>query len=312
MTILITGGAGFIGSNLADEFVRLGHRVLIVDNLSTGRREHINPKALFFEMDIRDARVADLLRDHRVEAICHHAAQMDVRRSVAEPIFDAEVNVLGMLNLLEGAVRSGVRKFVFASTGGAIYGEQDYFPADELHIQRPCSPYGITKLTGEKYLFFYRQTHRIEYVALRYANVYGPRQNPHGEAGVVAIFAKKLLAGEQPVINGSGDQTRDYVFVKDVVKANVAALAFPGSDSFNVGTGVETSVNELFRQLLSLCESSAREVHGEAKPGEQQRSVLDCRKAMRILQWQPDHSLQDGLRLTVEYFKNQRQSSRTS
>lgn len=302
MNILVTGGAGFIGSNVVDEFIRLGHRVVVVDNLSTGRRALVNPDAAFVEMDIRDAQIGSVLKDHAIEVICHHAAQIDVRKSVSDPMYDAQVNIMGMLNLLEQARRGDVKKILFASTGGAIYGDQEYFPADEEHPLRPCSPYGIAKLSCEKYLHYYRLTYGLDYVALRYGNVYGPRQNPHGEAGVVAIFAKKLLAREQPVIHGPGGQTRDYVFVQDVVAANVAALTHPVSDQFNIGTGRETTVNELFHRLNKLCGNHAREVHGDAKAGEQQRSVLNCSRAKAALGWEPQFDLEEGLRRTVAYF----------
>ncbi len=305
MNILITGGAGFIGSNNADAMIEQGHRVVILDNLITGKKENIHPKAVFYEMDIRDVKIENIFYKEKIDVICHYAAQMDVRKSVADPIFDANVNVLGMLNLLQMAVKHRVKKFVFASTGGAIYGEQDYFPADESHPMRPCSPYGITKLTGEKYLFFYQQTYGLNYVVLRYANVYGPRQNPHGEAGVVAIFCAKMLHGEQPVINGDGKQTRDYVYIDDVVAANLAALKHETSDFFNIGTGIETDVNTLFRVLRDELKSPAEESHGEAKPGEQQRSVLNYGKAERILGWTPKTDVQTGLRQTARFFRDQ-------
>jgi UDP-glucose 4-epimerase len=224
---------------------------------------------------------------------------------VADPVFDASVNVVGVLTLLEAAVRTGVRRFVFASSGGAIYGEQDYFPADEAHPTRPISPYGVAKLTTEQYLFFYKAVYGLDSVALRYANVYGPRQNPEGEAGVVAIFAVKMLKGEQPVINGDGKQTRDYVFVGDVVRANVLALTARSSAIFNVGTGIESDVNQLFAVLRTLTGSSCAERHAEAKKGEQLRSVLDFGKLQRELGWSPTVSLTDGIRMTVEYFRNQ-------
>jgi UDP-glucose 4-epimerase len=228
---------------------------------------------------------------------------MDVRRSVSDPKFDASVNVLGGLTIFEAARQFGVKKIIFSSTGGAIYGEQDYFPADEEHPVRPLSPYGITKLVTEKYLFYYKQVHGIEHVVLRYANVYGPRQNPHGEAGVVAIFAKKLLKGESPVINGDGKQTRDYTFVGDVVKASVLALNYPGSNIFNIGTGIETDVNELFRILRGWLNPTCAENHGPAKQGEQRRSVISYKKIERELGWKPLVELSEGLRLTAEYFK---------
>jgi UDP-glucose 4-epimerase len=228
---------------------------------------------------------------------------MDVRRSVDDPKFDASVNALGTVNLLENCTKYNVKKVIFASTGGAVYGEQNTFPADEQHPTWPICPYGITKLTGEKYLFYYQAIHHLPHIILRYANVYGPRQNPHGEAGVVAIFALRLLNGEQPVINGDGMQTRDYVFIDDLVRANVLALTHDSSDVFNIGTAVETDVNEIFRILNETTGAHVPEEHGPAKAGEQQRSCLSYAKIEHVLGWKPAVSLTDGLRQTVEYFK---------
>lgn len=304
MKILVTGGAGFIGSHIVDEYLRLGHQVVILDNLITGRKRNINPAAKFYEADIRDvAAVREIFEREKFDVLNHHAAQMDVRKSVEDPMYDASVNVIGALTLFENCVRTGVKRVLFASSGGAIYGEQDYFPADELHPTRPISPYGITKLTTEHYLYYYKVVYGIDSVSLRYANIYGPRQNPHGEAGVVAIFTTKLLAGQQPIINGDGKQTRDYVFVGDVVRANVLALNCEGSQVLNIGTGVESDVNQLFHHLKKSAGSSAEEKHGEAKKGEQTRSVLSYSKIATQLGWQPTVSLQEGLQQTVEYFR---------
>ena len=245
MKILITGGAGFIASNIADRYLELGHEVVIVDSLITGRRKNVPEAAKFYEIDICDEKIKNIFEMERPDIVNHHAAQMDVRKSVADPAYDAGVNILGTINLLQNCVKYKVKKFIFASTGGAIYGEQDYFPADEKHPNQPLSPYGITKLSCEKYLFFYNDTFGLNYTVLRYANVYGPRQNPHGEAGVVAIFSQRMLRKEQPVINGEGTQTRDYVFVGDVVKANELALTGGDQKIYNIGTGIETDVNEL-------------------------------------------------------------------
>ncbi len=304
MKILVTGGAGFIGSHLADAFLTLGHEVVIVDNLITGQRDNIPPRAKFYEADIRSAEMAAIFAQEKFHAVCHQAAQMDVRKSVADPRYDAEVNILGTLNLLEQARETGVQKFIFASSGGAMYGEQEQFPAAEEHRTWPASPYGITKLTCEKYIAFFGQNYNMKYVLLRYANVYGPRQSPHGEAGVVAIFTSRLLAGQHPVINGDGKQTRDYVYVHDVVKANVAALNYARSDYFNIATGVETDVNELFQLLNRATGGRASEQHGPAKAGEQMRSVLDASKARRLLGWQPAMPIQQGLADTVHWFQN--------
>ncbi len=304
MKILVTGGAGFIASHVTDAYINAGHSVVIIDNLSMGLKENINPKAKFYQLDIRDEKVKDIFEQEKFDVVNHHAAQMDVRKSVDDPMFDASVNVVGVLNLLENCKKFGVKKFIFASTGGAIYGEQDYFPADENHPVRPLSPYGITKLATEKYLFYYEQVFGLPYVVLRYANVYGPRQNPHGEAGVVAIFAKKMLEGGQPQINGDGKQTRDYVFVSDVVRANLLALNYGKSDIFNIGTGIETDVNLLFNEIKKLTNSKCDELHAPAKLGEQLRSVLDTKKIEKELSWKPKYSIEEGLRLTVEFFKN--------
>ena len=304
MKILVTGGAGFIGSHVADAFIEQGHDVVIVDNLSMGNEKNINPRARFVKLNIQDPEIFALFEKEKFDVIDHHAAQMDVRLSVADPIFDATNNILGTINLLQAAVKYGVKKFIFVSSGGAIYGEHDYFPADEEHPTRPLSPYGITKLTGEKYLYFYHHVHQLNFVILRYANIYGPRQNPKGEAGVIAIFASRLLTGGQPVINGNGLQTRDYVYVGDVVKANLKALDYKGNDYFNIGTGIETNVNELFHHVNHLTNANAKEAHGPAQPGEQLRSVLNNQKAKKILSWTPQVSLKEGLANTVEFFRN--------
>jgi UDP-glucose 4-epimerase len=306
MKILVTGGAGFIGSHIVDAYLRLGHQVVIVDNLITGRARNINPAATFYEADIRDATtMREIFDREKPDVLNHHAAQMDVRKSVEDPMYDASVNVIGALTLFENCVRTGVKRVLFASSGGAIYGEQEYFPADELHPTRPISPYGITKLVTEQYLYYYKTVYGMDSVSLRYANIYGPRQNPHGEAGVVAIFTTKLLAGDQPIINGEGKQTRDYVFVDDVVHANVLALNSTGSNIFNIGTGIETDVNQLFHQLKKSAKASAEEKHGEAKKGEQMRSVLSSAHVERRLGWKPSVTLAEGLQRTVDYFRIQ-------
>lgn len=304
MKILVTGGAGFIGSHIVDACIERGHQVTIVDNLSTGRRNNVHPRANFQEIDIRDTvPLHRVMEDGRFDAVCHQAAQMNVRKSVDDPAYDASVNLIGMLNLLEGCVKTGVRKVVFASSGGAIYGEQDVFPADEAHSTRPISPYGVAKLATEQYLFYYKAVHGIDAVSLRYANVYGPRQNPEGEAGVVSVFATRMLKGEPAFINGTGKQTRDYVFVGDVVRANLFALDHRGFDCFNIGTGIETDVIALFRKIRDLTGSDIQEEHAPAKKGEQLRSVLDYGKMSRTFGWKPEVSLEDGLRVTVDFFR---------
>jgi UDP-glucose 4-epimerase len=303
LNILVTGGAGFIGSHIVDAYVAKGHNVIVVDDLSSGYAENVNQKAKFYKLDIRDSGISQIFRRHSIDVVNHLASQMDVRRSVADPLLDASVNVLGGLNVFENARLAGVKKIIFSSSGGGIYGEQNYFPADEEHSARPLSPYGITKLVTEKYLYFYKEVYGISHVILRYANVYGPRQNPQGEAGVIAIFARKMLQGETPTINGDGRQTRDYTYVGDVVKSNLLALDRSNSDIFNIGTGVETSVNEVFHMLRGMLNPSCPEIHGSAKIGETLRSVLDHGKIRRVCGWRPDISLSEGLRETVEYFK---------
>ena len=303
MNILVTGGAGFIASHIADAYIAEGHKVIIVDNLSTGFLENINPKAKFYQLDIRSEKLEDVFQKEKIDVVNHLAAQMDVRRSVSDPKFDASVNVLGGLNIFESARKHRVKKIIFSSTGGAIYGEQDNFPADEEHPTRPLSPYGISKLCIEKYLYFYKAVYGINHVILRYANVYGPRQNPHGEAGVVAIFCAKMLNGEQPVINGDGKQTRDYTFIGDVVNANLLALKYDGSNIFNIGTSIESDVNKLFLELRRHLNPVCMEKHAPAKAGEQQRSVISYKKIENELGWKPVVNLEEGLQLTAEYFR---------
>ncbi len=270
--VLVTGGAGFIGSHLVDAYLERGWRVSVVDDLSTGKRENLNPRAEFHEADIREFDIGPLKPD----VVSHHAAQMDVRRSVADPVFDASVNVVGSVRLLQQCVDAGVKRFIFGSTGGAIYGEPDYVPQDENHPLRPMSPYGCAKLAVEYYMNYFRQVHGLSTVALRYANVYGPRQNPHGEAGVVAIFMERMLRGERAVINGTGEQTRDYVYVGDVVAANLAVTEREDLiGAYNVGTGVETSVNALYAELARVLGVTGEPRHAPAKAGEQMRSVLE-------------------------------------
>lgn len=303
MRILVTGGAGFIGSHITDRLVLEGHSVSIIDNLSTGKEDNLNKEAKFYKMDIVNPRIERIFKKERPELICHLAAQMDVRRSVADPLYDAQTNILGMLNLLENAVRYGTRKVIFASTGGAVYGEEAPLPTSEDHPPQPLSPYGISKLTGEHYLFFYKQTYGLNYIVLRFANVYGPRQDPFGEAGVVAIFTQKMLRNEQPVINGNGMQTRDYVYVEDVVDAVTASVYSEATDIFNVGTGIETSVNELFNLLKDINGNNLKEVHGPAKKGEQARSCLSCDKIKKTLEWEPGTPIKEGLARTVDFFR---------
>src|SRR6516225_6164057 len=264
MKILITGGAGFIGSHVVDAVVATkAHDLAVLDDLSSGKRERLDPSVRFHHADIRNADEVRLIMDReRPEVLMHLAAQIDVRKSVAEPAFDAEVNISGFLNLMEAGREKGLKRVIFASTGGAIYGEQENFPCDEQHRCRPVSPYGVAKLSTEAYLFFYKMQYGIDYAALRYSNVYGPRQDPHGEAGVVAIFCGRILEDRPVTIYGDGKQTRDYVFVGDVVRANVAAVASAVSGPFNIGTGIETDVNQLYATLAKGAGASRAPEYG--------------------------------------------------
>ncbi|TKJ41738.1 UDP-glucose 4-epimerase [candidate division LCP-89 bacterium B3_LCP] len=302
MKILVTGGAGFIGSHVVDLFVQNGHEVVILDNLSTGKADNVPDGVRLIEMDITNPDLDAIFARENFDAVNHHAAQIDVRISVNDPVFDAQVNILGSLNILECCLRHGVKKVQFASTGGALYGEQDYFPADEEHPIRPLSPYGIAKNTIERYLYYYHQVHGLEYAAMRYANVYGPRQNPHGEAGVVAIFCDRLIAGKEAVINGDGKQTRDYVYVGDVARASLLTLEPSLNTSMNIGTAVESDVNDIFRNLNAAGGFNVPEKHGPAKKGEQMRSVISWEKAKEVLRWEPTVYLEEGLKLTMEFF----------
>jgi UDP-glucose 4-epimerase len=301
--ICVTGGAGFIGSHVSEALVHDGHQVLILDDLSSGRKENVPEGAELVVADIRSDEAARLIIDRKVEILVHHAAQMDVRRSVADPRFDADVNIGGLLNLLEAARVGSVQQVVFASTGGAIYGEQDVFPADEGHPVRPLSPYGVSKLASERYLYFYNQQYGLDVSCLRYANIYGPRQSPHGEAGVVAIFAHKLLADVQPIINGDGMQTRDYVYVGDVVRANLAVLGLPGFRTYNIGTGVETDVNELFDTLRRAIACGPPADHGPAKAGEQMRSCITSGLIEEELGLRVGTPFDEGIRMTADWFR---------
>jgi len=301
--IVVTGGAGFIASHLVDAFLERGHEVHVFDDLSTGQLTNLDAKAALHKVDIAEKEAASLIEQIKPDILSHHAAQMDVRHSVADPTFDARVNILGFINLLESSKNAGVKKVIFASSGGAVYGEQEVFPAPEGHATQPASPYGVSKRAGELYLSYYQQAFGLPYIALRYANVYGPRQSAKGEAGVVAIFLSLLLSGKTPIINGDGRQTRDYVYVGDVVAANVAAVDSSFVGPINIGTGVETDVVTIFQHLRDALGSSGEAQHGPAKPGEQRRSCLDTSRAAQVLGWRPQMALKDGLQNTATYYR---------
>jgi UDP-glucose 4-epimerase len=299
---LVTGGAGFIGSHITDALLDAGHTVMVVDDLSRGRREQVNPAATFVALDITSEALAGVFAEAHPDVVFHAAAQIDVRESVRDPLHDADVNVVGTVNVLRAAVDAGARRVIFASSGGAIYGDTDVLPTPEEHPCRPESPYGTAKLCAEAYGGTFSRQSGLEFVGLRYANVYGPRQDPHGEAGVVAIFATRLVRGNAVVINGDGAQTRDYVHVHDVVRANLAAVDGPAG-VYNIGTGVETDVNTLYRMLAAASGVSAAAEHGPAKPGEQRRSCLDTTAAREHLGWNATVSFADGVQSTVDYFR---------
>ena len=306
MKVLVTGGAGFIGSHVADVLIAAGHDVVVLDDLSSGQVGYLPAKARFYQMSVGSPWLGELFRIEKPDAVVHQAAQASVQRSVADPVFDATVNVIGTTTLLEASAEHGVRRFVYASTGGALYGDADVTPTPEDYPTLPVSPYGASKLAAEVYLRTFHALHGLSYAALRYANVYGPRQNPHGEAGVIAIFAGRLLGGDTARINGDGRQTRDFVYVGDVADANARALTADAVGSFNVGTGVETDITTIFQLLRRLTGSNQPEEHGPPLPGEQRRSVVDARKIEKVLGWKPKTSLEAGLETTVRYFREGR------
>lgn len=306
MKFLVTGGAGFIGSNVVDGLIEAGYEVVVVDNLITGKRENVNPRAKFYKVDITSPDLEEVFERERPDYVNHHAAQMNVRKSVDDPMYDAEVNVLGSVNLLELCRRYEVKKVIYASTGGAVYGEPQYLPVDEGHPINPLSPYGVTKHTVEHYLYFYGANYGLRYTILRYPNIYGPRQDPHGEAGVVAIFTEKMLRNERPTIFGDGTQTRDYVYVGDVVTANLLAIDKGDGEIYNVGTGVETSVNELFELLKEAIGVDLEPIYGERRLGEVYRIAITNDKIYRDFGWKPQTTLKEGLHKTIEYYRRVR------
>jgi UDP-glucose 4-epimerase len=303
MKILVTGGAGFIASHVVDAYIQAGHQVVIVDDLSTGKKENLNPKAKFYKMSILDKKLEGLLRREKIQAVNHQAAQIKVGASMENPPFDVKINVLGSVQLFESCRRAGVKKVIYASSGGAMYGEADKGPMDEETLARPFSVYGASKLSVEHYLDVFAQNFGLKYVTLRYANVYGPRQDALGEGGVVAIFTYCMMNGGKFRIYGDGLHVRDYVYVKDVARANLLALSYPKNDAFNIGTGVKTTTSELFEKLAKASGYSKPAKHGLSRLGDLRKSVLDASKAGRLLKWKPKYDLATGLKETVEYYR---------
>lgn len=303
MKILVTGGAGFIGSHIVDSYLALGHEVVVVDNLVTGKKEYVNANAKFYEIDVRDDEMEEVFAEENPELVSHHAAQMDISKSVAEPVYDADVNILGSLKVIQYAINSGVRKIIFASTGGAIYGEPKKLPVSETHLQEPTSPYGVAKRTIEGYLFAFGKYSNLDYTVLRYANVYGPRQNAKGEAGVCAIFTGNLLADTKCVLYGHGSPVRDYIYVADVVTANVLAIDKGSKGTYNLGTGIGTTVKEIYELLQKYTGNKKEPQLEELRNGELQGIYLDSTKAKEELGWESKVNLKEGLQQTVEYFR---------
>ncbi|ABQ46437.1 NAD-dependent epimerase/dehydratase [Thermotoga petrophila RKU-1] len=305
MNVLVTGGAGFIGSHVVDKLIENGYGVIVVDNLSSGKVENLNRNALFYEQSIEDEEMMERIFSlHRPEYVFHLAAQASVAISVREPVRDAETNIIGSLVLLEKSIKHGVKKFIFSSTGGAIYGENvKVFPTPETETPHPISPYGIAKYSIEMYLEFFAREYGLKYTVLRYANVYGPRQDPYGEAGVVAIFTERMLRGEEVHIFGDGEYVRDYVYVDDVVRANLLAMEKGDNEVFNIGTGRGTTVNQLFKLLKEITGYDKEPVYKPPRKGDVRKSILDYTKAKEKLGWEPKIPLEEGLKLTVEYFR---------
>jgi UDP-glucose 4-epimerase len=301
MKILVTGGAGFIGSNLVDRLIELGHSVMVVDNLSTGKRSNLHPKAEFSEMDITDPKLSEIFDEFSPECVFHLAAQVDVRKSVQDPMHDARSNILGTIHLLDLSTRYKIKKFIFSSSGGVIYGETPE-PAGEETAPNPISPYGVAKLAGEGYITCFGEWNNLDYSILRYANVYGPRQDPKGEAGVVSIFIGQLVHKEKSVLYGNGELERDYIYVDDVVRANVLCIEKGSRSTYNIGTGISTSVKGLYHAISETTKTKNEIEFAPKRPGELERNVLDCKKAKRDLGWEPGTDLKKGLEKTYQWF----------
>lgn len=312
MKILLTGGAGFIGSNIVDALINLGHEVAVVDNLSSGFQKNINPQARFYQLSICDKQLSEVFKREKPEVVNHHAAQIDVRKSAEDPVADAHDNILGSLNVITNCLDFGVKRILYASSGGAVYGDVNYLPADENHPVNPISQYGVSKHAVEHYLYLYSAMYGLEYVALRYANVYGPRQSPLGEAGVVAIFSTQMLTGKQPIIFGPGDKTRDYTHVSDIVEANIRALDRGTNAVLNIGTGVETSDQTVFDTLAEVLEYKEPPIYAPVRKGEVYRICLACSKAREELGWSAQISFKEGIEKTAEYYRKLARESQSN
>lgn len=315
--VLVTGGAGFIGSHIVDGYLKEGYQVVVIDDLSGGKRENLNKKAKFYQMDINDIKVAEIFAEEQFDLVNHHAAQIDLRTSVKKPLLDAKINILGTLNLLENCLKHKVRNFIFISSGGAIYGQPEEIPVDEYYPKNPLSPYAVAKHTMEHYLYYYRQIFALNYLALRYANVYGPRQDPFGEAGVIAIFSQRMLKKDRPTILGDGEQLRDYIYIDEVIDINMLAsqkieslnkkrVSSPDDLSYNVGIGKGNSVNFLYRVLAEITDFQEKPIYAPGKKGDIRKIYLDTEKAKKELGWQAKLELRDGLKKTVKWFKERK------
>lgn len=306
MKIMVTGGAGFIGSNTVDALINRGDEVVVIDNLSTGFEKNINSKAKFYNIDIRNKKIEDIFKEEKPEIVMHLAAQMDVRISIKRPIFDSEINIGGTINLLENCIKYNVKKIIYSNTGGALYGDVDekQIPIDENYPINPMSQYGISKHTVEHYLYLYNKNYGLDYTSLRYANIYGDRQDPKGEAGVVAIFTEKMMKNENPIIFGDGEQTRDYIYVKDVVNANLLALKTGNNKSFNIGSGIQTSVLDIFSILKNELKFNGDPIFELERPGEVKYIALNSDKALKEMGWKIENNFEEGIKKTVNYYKH--------
>lgn len=301
MKILVTGGAGFIGSNIVDKLISLGYKTVVVDNLSTGNKENINSNTKFYQLDITSPNMEDIFEQEEITHVIHHAAQIDVQHSIQDPLFDIKNNIMGTVNLLENCKDYGVKKIVYASSA-AVYGEPDYLPVDEEHPIKAMSPYGISKHTPEHYIKMYKQLYGLDYTILRYANVYGPRQDPKGEGGVISIFVDKMLSGEEPIIFGDGEQTRDFVYVGDIVEANIKALTKGDGEIINISCNTQDSVNDLYKTINGIMKTNLQAIYKEERKGDIRDSYLDNNKAKKVLNWFPAYDLREGLTYTIEYY----------